>query len=417
MLRTLLPLLVLIVLPRTTTGQSAATLIDKYEHLNPADPEKLASCEALDTGAFWAVLRAVVAEEARQGTLSGRASIGFAGDEAGDRELYRVHAGVQLSRGKYPAEVDVSSSVGVTFDGDRFRENVSLVRINVDYHPRLWLENFVFLDRFSDSFLGIDQRYETGAGTIFNHWGGLTAAGRGRRETLEQVAFDLPADELERAAWVRCWDALYDGPAGALADAARLDKLQQDALKANQKRYYRLRAALLLGVLAELETATVTGDALVQMGESIAAQTLILRPDARQQLRWEVRPTLDLQPSDNWRLKARWYFKLPVPGDFYEDVPRTDGAGEVVQDAAGEIVRGERFDYRSEIYTELSVNLADELSFQSGSIGVSLSYQRLFDNAPPSGFIEGRVGPEGLPIFLIAEDTHHLVRFQVTVGF
>lgn len=55
----------------------------------------------------------------------------------------------------------------------------------------LWLETFAFLKRFNNSFLGIDQRYEAGAGIIFNFFSKnqLTIKGTQKNTKLSKLPY------------------------------------------------------------------------------------------------------------------------------------------------------------------------------------------------------------------------------------
>lgn len=329
--------------------------------------------------AFTTYLNTLAAEDRLQERLRGTIAFGLNGDETDREQLYKVNAGVTFARGQYPSEVEFASKVGVTLDGDAFQENVSDLRLSYDYHPSLPWEAFVFLERRTDNFMSIDQRYEVGGGFTFNRFLGLT----------EDGVADTTALALRDAVQPIFRDLLTSAEQDALARA------HQQALPAVRKRYARMRLALLAGVFAEFEQATLSRTTVT--GTEVDERAL----GRRSKLRWELRPTLDVQPVDGLEWKLRPYLKLPSPWNWTETID----AGTT------EETRG---DYRLDLYTDLSVELGGAEVFGGGGVTLTLSYQLLYDNAPPYILVEAE-GDEQM--ILEAEDLHHVVRLTFGVQF
>ncbi|RMH68109.1 MAG: hypothetical protein D6685_02725 [Bacteroidetes bacterium] len=378
MLSVLLPTLVLV---HPAAGQDVRELIGVLRKDAPPQVDSLfrsaADREAI-AEALTAYLDLLADEDRRQERLRGTISFGLNGDETGDEHLYKINAGVTLARGQYPSEVEFASRVGVTLDGDAFQENVSDLRLSYDYHPTLPWEAFVFLERRTDNFMSIDQRYEVGGGVVLNRFLGLTEDGRARRDVLTRRDTVQPV-----------FDALLSP-----AEQRLLARAHAQALPAIHTRYSRMRLALLVGVLAEFEQATLTWTAP-------DGTTLDERAQGRRsKLRWEVRPTLDVQPVDGLEWKLRPYLKLPSPWVWTETIGRGDAATR-------------RADYRLDLYTDLTVSL-DGADVFGGGVSLTLSYQMLYDHAPPYARVEP---PGGEPILLQAEDLHHVVRLSFGLQF
>ena len=89
----------------------------------------------------------------------------------------------------YPSEIEFSTNIGVTLRENTFEEEVAELGISYDYHHSLGFENYFFARRYTDNFLGIDQRYEAGGGVLFQVWRGFTEHGKAPRDQV--MAFDM----------------------------------------------------------------------------------------------------------------------------------------------------------------------------------------------------------------------------------
>lgn len=101
-------------------------------------------------------------------------------------------------------------------------------------------------------------------------------------------------------------------------DAAQIHNSQQLAKVAIRKKYNRFRAALLAGMIFETEKGFAADTVSTLIGTQYIHQSF----NATQFLRWEVRPTLDLKPNDNWTIKIRPFFKMPMPWEWYSEVSK-----------------------------------------------------------------------------------------------
>ncbi len=421
-------------------AQNLNTLSNTYKRLDPDLVGQLTDDPAckITTQDFWTVLQALQAENVFQTQLRGSSSFSFNSDEAGDNTRYRFGAGASLSRGNYPSQIQFSTNIGVTLRGSTFEEEVSELSISYDHHQSLGFENYFFAERYTDNFLGIDQRYEVGGGVIFQHYSGYTASGQGPKATMNafdmNAAYDLagqidamaadeaPVDsmlaEIDEATrdWYQCLGRAQSADTTSLTDAALIDlirktkadlkalaKFQHEAQQATQKRYGRLRVGLLLGIFGELEKATV-GDTLVvddQDTKQFFSQSL----PGQQAFRWEIRPTFTFRPSDRLRFDLRPYFKFPMPWDWQEDVARTDPDG-----------IDQRANVRVDWINTLTVRIGSSF-LQKGSVSARLTYRLLYDHAPPRTLLPLLDPETGEPLLLTAEDTHHILKLSFSVAW
>ena len=139
--------------------------LNPKDTVNFPDPNKRAIIED-----FWTCIHELDKMDQRQRRLNGRAGFGFSGDQSGSQSLYKIDGMINGSRGIYPGELTFTSSIGMVLNNGKFSENVSNIYMAYNYHPQwgdsLSTENFIFLKRFTDAFLGVEQRYELGGGII-----------------------------------------------------------------------------------------------------------------------------------------------------------------------------------------------------------------------------------------------------------
>ena len=103
--------------------------------------------------------------ELRQLVLSFGA--GYTGNKAGETSLYKLDVNAKAEKTIYPFAFRFSAGTIVQYENDKLKEDVTSLILNFDYYIASWLESFVFLDRFSDKYLSIKERYEIGAGIKF----------------------------------------------------------------------------------------------------------------------------------------------------------------------------------------------------------------------------------------------------------
>ena len=180
--------------------------------------DSTAAAEILD---FMSVLKKFLDEEHK---LNGNGTLEFSGHESSSNNLFKFGAGASIDHGIYPYELDFSTKISAVLKDSVFQENISDIDVSFDFHPiglpdfpdtsliplgrdqqkhsdYLWLENFVFLKRFNDDFLGIDQRYEVGMGVIFNLLTcGLTPNGeKNKKELNKKSEINLTREELKKS--------------------------------------------------------------------------------------------------------------------------------------------------------------------------------------------------------------------------
>jgi hypothetical protein len=345
---------VLLALTLVTATARAQSVADMERKLLPFQHGPLSSLG----GGFWEALALLRSEEDRQRALKADILFGLSGDEAGEKSLYKLNTGISLSRGDYPSELSVVSRLGMQLRDGVLQEDVTSLQITYDYHATTNLQYFAFAERFTDSFLSIQQRYEIGfGGRLAKHIGRL-GGGRSIATGVETVQSALQPMRV----------AGSSNPAQlTAADLTRFDQAVDELQRAVRDRDSRLIIGIAASLFAEIERADLDVISIPQPGTlPIDSMSSRISLPSEQRYRLSIRPTLRWRPTSMINVRIFPYFKLPL------DPPRR------VVDANGD----ERLDYRRDIFSELAWSLPQT---QTGLENVEfvLTYNHYFDNVPP----------------------------------
>lgn len=310
-----------------------------------------------------------------QSNFSGSARFGFNGESTRDEDnsLFAIYGGVNLGWDLYPGELDLSTLFGINFTDGEIQENVSNIDISYDHMHQylgdgLLLENYMYVKRTTDAYLGIDQRYEIGGGFIVNHW-------INRYVDPRQGQFPIGYGRKENKA---LWNNLVQ-PRLSENQFEDFERDFTEGFNKYKKSQSKLRVAILAGAYFELEQTSVN--------DSISL-------DATNKFRWVVRPTVDIRLNDGWRLSFRPYFKMGMPWSWQETISAPDGQ------------TSSRTDYTVDFTGKVSTQLL------SKRIRIDLIYNLVYDNSPPRTFYEGDGGYE----LIVNNDLHQSYRISVSVN-
>lgn len=359
------------------------TIADKALRLHTSLPSNHKHKSEVDS-----LLRSIAfyeAYEAQESKLNGRVQFGFTGNASEYTNIYRISAGMKIDHGMYPYQLDMSSSFQTLIANGESQENLSDIDISFDYHPKvgngLWLEHYVLLKRFNNTYLGIDQRYEAGTGLVLNWYStsSLTPTGQNNADQLAS----LPAYKMQGNNLWACYDdaCRISGANTYLSpiDVNHIENVRWRYSRSNIKSHAKLRLALLIGVYNETEQARV-----VHPQGSRAFPTT-------NKLRWEVRPTLVYRPNDIYTLRLNPYFKFPLQ-KWYDDVVYADG----------------KIDRRVDKFYDLQARLTASISSR---VQCSIVYRYLKDFAPKRYYQDQ--GPNAQ--LIVGQDAHSF--YQLNFGF
>lgn len=334
--------------------------------------------------------------EKNESVLNGKAKFGLLGNESSLNNISTINAGVEIDNGLYPYEFDLSANFQTNINNGKLVENISNVDISFDYHPLtnngLWLESFIFMSRFNNSFLGIDQRYETGGGLVFNLFSkeDLTDSGTNNEARL----VNIPTCEINGKNLIVCYadrcTPINNEYKITESEIEELDKVRTKYRNHNIKKYSKLRVALLLGVYYENEKAKAENKINFN-----GVDTLFSIPfDATYKLRWEIRPTIVYKPSDIFTLKLYPYFKLPLFNKL-EKVIYNDS------------VFDERYDAFFDIKASIGASINKNLKFE-------IVYRYFKDMAPKRAYI---VNDSNIPELVVGQTQNSFYNINFSFEF
>ncbi len=334
--------------------------------------------------------------EDQEHRLNGKAFFGIGGNETDISNLFKITGGVRLVSGSYPYELDLSANIENIVKNGKFEENVSDIDISFDYHPSsgngLWLENFAFLKRFSNAYLGIGQRYEAGGGVIFNFYSKkLTEKGQAIKKQLDRKPIYKVGEENTL---IKCYQDIctkIENPQ-KLSDSEvnEISKLQRNYTNATIKNFSKLRLGLLVGIYYESEMANAENNLFFNGEEQFLSEPF----DATNILRLEVRPTFKFRPDDIFTFKVYPYFKFPA--NFKNDVVLgPDG------------LKDERTDLFMDLQSSVGINVTK-------SISLSLRYRYFYDSAPKRKYL---TEDNGNITLLVGQKRHSNFTMTFNYGF
>ncbi len=406
----------------TAAPQPIQKIADKFIGLSSQHVSSPKHKKEIDN--FWTTVKFLREQEEDQKRLKGTATFGFNKNDSRDINKFDLNGGIKITRGTYPGEFQFSTDVRIEVNNGQFQENVSDMFISYDYFPRrdyasikpnkkyeYYRENFIFLNRFTDRFLGIEQRYQVGAGLIWSWWKKkMTTDGDKKKKKLYTLEF---SDDFANRDWYRCVkDACQDSELKepTKKDVQDLKNAQRRTETAILTKYSKCRLAILVGVFAETEK-TMASDSLEFIdGDSTLIQFFSREFDATQDLRAEVRPTFDWRISDNWSLSFRPYIIYPLQWKFWE-LNKSE-----VRPENFDGIDDDNMDWRLDSRITLNINLSQEDDFQNKKVGIALEYRYLYDNAPPRIYLD-KLNQQDEPILLSASKEHHIVNLKFSLDF
>lgn len=348
---------------------------------------------------------------------NGKAGFSFNGNENNLNSLYKIGVNGKIDKGSYPYELDFTINTQTTIQDGVFQENISDIDVSFDFHPLalhpnysksdLWLETYTFAKRFKNNFLGIEQRYEVGAGVIFNCYSGrkrkkrntkspefmFTNTGLNNLKGLNKLPkYKILNDSSHTLR--RCLETCYSKE--SILDLTKEDidalvNINERYKQSNIKKYSKLRLALLVGVYYELEEAVAKNQITLDERDSIITRDF----SATNRFCYELRPTLVLQPMDKCKLKFYPYIKMPF-----------SQRESIVQNLEDNSTSDDT-DYFLDVVTSFEIILEDNFS-------ISLNHRFIYDNAPRRANIQQM---DGSYIFLTGQKKNSIYGISFNFGF
>jgi len=322
---------------------------------------------------------------------------GFSGDRAGEQSLYKLNVEAAVNKGVYPRTVRFRAGTSVQHKNNVAQDNVTTLVMNFDYYFAPWLETYAFIERFSDTYLSIKERYEVGGGIKLELNLLDTPVGERTRQDREAMAADGASSLQEFAAYLDRAEQEGDGQVDArglrpLLAAYRTER--RNILAGLRQKESMLSLGLALSFFSEMEQAEINSTILSQ-GVSESARFAL---NAEQRFRVVVRPNVTFRPLDTLSFKGHIYLKYPLGSPL-----RSEG----------------RLDYRTDSLLSAELKLPTDPEWGK-KVSLVLEYQRHYENLPPripQSTIDATLAAGQTISPVEAERAHDLYVFKVNVTF
>lgn len=251
--------------------------------------------------------------------------------QAGRSQLFELKTNLLFAVGEYPMQGKAEASTRVRSEsrGASLDEEVARLLVTLDYHPVQAVEVFAFAERFSDDYLGIQRRLETGIGfKLESDSPMLTPEGsRFRRLFLAAKGDPDPATgEVEKA-----FDRMSEAAQAGLGDKTLVEKLREicaapRVLEGISKLKSRFSVGISFALFSELEQAEIKTTLLDSLSTVVAPERAYLL-DPTQRFRYSIRPSVRLRLTDEVEVWGKYYLKQPLgpnPSDGATIDPRFD---------------------------------------------------------------------------------------------
>ncbi len=372
----------------------------------------------------------LAAEKKAEDNLTASITFNSTSNETDIEDQARLSIDAAASRGTYPSQLRLDLGAQVEFDDNQVEENVTDILLNYEHYFSPWFMIYGFAERFSNSFLAIDQRWEGGGGVLFE--------------------YDLRTKQRDTFCKTQGLQRGYQGKDVFLTPKARrhVEQLRQsvrDALlrtglvprdKAAEycsyfpgiaKRRAKLQLSLAISVFSdfeqpdELELVLQNVDGEDNPIESdFKADSVKLAPQASQLGRLTLRPTITFRPTDGLSLIAYHYYKWSFDSD------------EPLQPSGSD--EREQSTLEAELKLSAKVSLTGSVTLFSDSQPPRLSAASVFDSL---GFMTNGDGPaferpqpladtffgtaDGMNFLrvsgLAAQRDHRVVKFGAKISF
>lgn len=308
-------------------------------------------------------------------TFTGKFNFGFELNQSKNIERVDLTVGVDLKKGVFPGELNFNSSITVQLVNEKLVENLSSLNMSYDHHfdKALPFEGYGFIKRTSNNFLNINQRYEVGAGAVFN----ILFSGNNNKKKKKKILTKEGVDDLNNLIKstddiikelkindiIACNDKICEKFKFKKSSLTSFQKSYNRNLKVIKKRESKIRISFLLGLNYEVET---TKDSLQLFYKNKDTIKNSFKP--KNLIRVVSGPNLELKINE-LSLKSRLYFKLGLFDDYNSKVVSDEN-----------ILIDKLKDYRVEWSTSATVKLSEKISF-SGKLDI------VYLNAPKRQFV------------------------------
>jgi len=395
-------IVVIFILHTSLNAQDNIKIAETLEKVLP-DKEKKENEKLYDDWGdnFIKALKFLKAAEEERRALDLSVELGFNGNKAGgENNLYKLNIGTEVRKGGFRNEFRFKAETSILYEDDELKENVTTMLVNYDYYLLPFLETYGFVERFSNSYLSIQQRYEIGIGFKLEREFGTTRKknkelakynkeSSGAYKKFKEYIKKLPVDKKtseEKKYLYKQLDELESG--------------EKDVLKFFKKKYAKFAAGIAMSIFAELERAELK-TTVTEIDEPNGNQGTILTKEfypSDQLLRGTIRPSVTYRPTEYLTLDGMIYYKFRL------DPPRKIN---------------NNWDYRIDGLLRAKVKML-AVSGWAKKVSLIFEYRYHYDNIPPELSVDiineyKVMGKELTPVE--AEKNHHEFIFKLNVQF
>jgi hypothetical protein len=415
MLASALFILVALSLSELTYAETFAETCEKIK-------DKLATSKNKDLKPFSEALAKFIKIRNDAGRVGISVDAGYNGDVSNTDNHQAISLDSSINKVVYPLEFRFKAGAQFyTTKAGQSQDLVSTFLVNLDFHIQPWLVTYGFVERFTDTFMSIKERYETGGG-IELQWDILDPTNRKERDSsrdkdienksdIEHLIKDAIANMIEvlnkSKVSFKFEKALEDADIDAeeLKDFIySLENERKNLEVSLRKNRSKINLGLALTVMSEMEQADIAYDVIdTSTNQKIRSTDYLLPPTQR--FRIVFRPSITYKVNKNLSLNSYVYFKEPLARPIYDNGRQDWGNGRRDWRYDGEF--SAKYDF-----------LKDTL--WGGDVSVTLDYQRHYDKAPP--YIPDLVSP-GLTSAgqalsrTLADMRHEFVLIKIGVKF
>lgn len=248
--------------------------------------------------------------------------------------------GVELIQGVYPLQFKLRANLKTVIQNTNLQENISDVFISSDYnllhrkynssvskcYDPLWLEGFAFLSRTSNTYIAIDQRYESGVGLVFNKYLFKTKSCNNIKDTNNLLNSDgnklnikikqikLNDNQFNNLKFEECYNEIckvFDLKTLINDDEIKsLNNSKYNHYFSNIKKNAKFRFAIATGIYYEFNKARLEYKYKNNNNNIDTLESKLL--PVTNKLRYEVRPTVSIQSNENFTFRIDYYFKARI---------------------------------------------------------------------------------------------------------
>jgi hypothetical protein len=315
--------------------------------------------------------------KAKLSQLKASIATSYMGDMAGDKYRHIVGLETNINKDVYPQAMRFKAGTMLSIKNGQMQDEVTTLLLNLDYYLSPDIEIYGFIERFTDTFMSIKGRYETGVGLKWE----FTAADPTRKERIvgekhlkekDEKSFigeTLPRLEDSFRHYLQIQERpespQKDVKSSAGLESARelleaLEKERKNIEAALEKNRSRISGGMAISLFSEIEQAEIETpieniNTLAELGSYKYSL------EGSQRFRIVFRPSLNYRVFDNLTLNTAFYFKAPLGKRL-----NVDG----------------KLDFRYDLMTSAQLKIPTDPSW-GGEASLILEYRRSFDNVPP----------------------------------